>query len=114
MTMLDDNAEGAAEVAVKLVKLTANDWRKLAMFLIALSFGGALIAYQLVASVVNSEVDALRATDTRATIRADAVEIRVKKLEDMQTDFAVLKNDVSWIRQELERQARESASKRNP
>lgn len=46
-------------------------------------------------------------------IQLGAIDTRVKVLENAQTDIAVMRNDVQWIRQALERQqAREDAAAR--
>lgn len=102
MTFIDPTIEAGVEATTKVVKLTTGDWRKLALFLVAISCGGALFAYRLAESVVKNEVTNLVASDVVAAKRLDSVESRLRKLEDIQIDLAVMKNDISWIRQDME------------
>lgn len=107
MTMLDDSIENGAEVAAKVasVKLDGGDWRKLALTAIALLVSCMFGVYQLMAFVARSEVQRLDTKDAEFSTRVEAIDARVKHLEDVQADVAVLKNDVGWIRREMERQA---------
>ena len=106
MTMLDDSLEGGADVAAKIasVKLDGGDWRKLALLLVAIILSGVVGTYQLVAYIARSEVQRLDTKDSEFTERVAAMDVRVKHLEDVQADVAVLRNDVGWIRREMERQ----------
>lgn len=102
MTLIDSTIEGGVESTAKMVKLATADWRKMALFLIALSCAGALFAYRMVESVVSNEVTNLKASDAVAVKRLDSVEYRLQKLEEAQVDLAVMKNDISWIRRSME------------
>ena len=103
MKLMDDSIEGGLEVAAKAVKLASSDWRKLALFLILLICATSTLAYQLANVVARSEVERLNAMDAQLIHKAEMDDARIKRLEDAQADIAVLKNDVAWIRRELER-----------
>ena len=105
MTMLDSNMQDGAESAVKLVKLTASDWRKMAITAMGIIISLVFTAYQLAGFITREKLSQLDQRDAANLIRHEQMEVRVKNLEIVVMDVAVLKNDVSWIRRELERKS---------
>ena len=111
MTMHEDAIGEAVETGAKVVKLAASDWRRISLVAVAALLALVVTVYQLALNIGKGEVERLDKNDTEYVRRAEQLDVRVKHLEDVQADVAVLKNDVGWIRREMERHQRVEARK---
>jgi len=102
--MIAETVESAAKLAK--VQLASSDWRKLVLFSTAVVLALLFVVYQLSGSVVRSEITRLDTVDGLFNKRIEIVEVRMGQLEALHTDMAVVKADLSWIRQELETRKR--------
>lgn len=111
--MVMQHIGATVETAAKVVKLSAGDWKKMAYVLAGLLAVLSGLVWTLSANAARAEVKQLHDADAAQILRATEIDARVKVLEtlsrDVNVNVALLKNDVGWIRAQMENNQKQAA-----